>query len=60
MAVRIRVSYEKPEELEHVLSLLKNGRNGSKSVRISEKKSGKYARAYIEMHPCQGESVSKF
>lgn len=57
--VKIRVSYEKPEELDQVLSLLGSGRNEPKNVKISEKKSGKYARAYIEMHPCQGESVSK-
>lgn len=36
--VKIRVSYEKTEELEKVLSLLKSGRNEPKNVRISEKK----------------------
>lgn len=47
--VKIRVSYERPEELEEVLSLLKSGRSEPKNVKISAIRSGKYARAYLEL-----------
>lgn len=47
--VKIRVSYEWPEELEEVLTLLKSGRNEPKNVKISAKRGGKYARAYMEL-----------
>ncbi len=47
--VKIRVSYEHREELEKVLSLLGNGRDGPKNVRIAAKGGGKYARAYLEL-----------
>lgn len=57
--VKIRVSYEKPEELEAVLSLLKSGRNEPKSVKISGKRGGKYARAYMELRVPDGEEPEK-
>lgn len=57
--VKIRVSYEAPEELEEVLSLLKSGRNEPKSVKIAAKKGGKYAKAYMELGPPDRENVSK-
>lgn len=47
--VKIRVSYEKLEELDQVLSLLGSGRNEPKNVKISAKRGGKYARAYMEI-----------
>lgn len=49
MSVRIKVSYETDEELEEVLSLLKSGRSEPKNVKISAIRSGKYARAYMEL-----------
>lgn len=49
MSVRIKVSYETDEELEEVLTLLKSGRNEPKNVKISAKRGGKYARAYMEL-----------
>lgn len=47
--VKIRVSYERPEELQKVLSMLKSGRNEPKNVKISANRGGKYGRAYMEL-----------
>lgn len=47
--VKIRISYERREELEQVLFLLKDGRNEPKNVKISANRGGKYGRAYLEL-----------
>lgn len=44
--VKIRVSYEHPEELQKVL---KNLEKVKKKVKISPKNEGKYKKAYIEL-----------
>lgn len=57
--VKIRVSFEKPEELDQVLSLLGSGRNEPKNVKISAKRGGKYARAYMELRLPDGGELQK-
>lgn len=46
MAVKVRVSYEKPQELHTVLKLLKPI---TKSCKADKGKNGQYKRAYLEV-----------
>lgn len=46
--IKIKVSYEKPRELERVVKLLSPE---IKSCKTSEKRKGKYKNAHIELAP---------
>lgn len=52
MSVRIKISYERPEELWKVLHLL---RPVIQSTRMPEGKKGKYKRAYVALLPDETE-----
>lgn len=56
MSIRIKVSYETEDELKKVLQLLDPVLKGWTKA---AKKSGKYFRAYIELHSGNSENVSK-
>lgn len=56
MSIRIKVSYETEDELKRVLRLLDPV---LKDWTKAAKKSGKYFRAYIELHSGNSENVSK-
>jgi len=56
VSVRIKVSYETEEELKRVLQLLDPVLKGWTKA---AKKSGKFFRAYIELHSENSENVSK-
>lgn len=47
--VKIRVSCEKPEELEQVLAVLKDSGNEPKKVKVPAKGEGKRLLAYMEI-----------
>lgn len=48
MSVKVRISYEKPQELHTVLELL---RPIMKSYKADKGKNGPYKRAYVEIEP---------
>lgn len=48
MSVKVRISYEKPQELHTVLGLL---RPIMKSYKADKGKNGPYKRAYVEIEP---------
>lgn len=47
MSVKIKVSYEQPEELQRVLKCL---RPVIKSYKVAKEQKGKYRRVYIELN----------
>ena len=53
MSVKIRVSYQDPQELAHVLRLL---RPIVKKYRVSGNQKGSFRKAYIELEPVPGEA----
>ena len=48
MSVKVKISYEKPQELKKVFELL---HPIIKSYKIQEKGKGSYKRAYVEIKP---------
>lgn len=48
MSVKVKISYEKPQELQAVLKLL---RPVMKSCKADKGKNGPYKRAYVEIEP---------
>jgi len=48
MSVKVRISYEKSQELQQVLKLL---RPVIKSYKAEKGKNGPYKRAYVEIEP---------
>ena len=51
MSVKIRVSYEQPEELQQVLDLLGKG---VEDVRTPRQQAGRYKKAYIDFDGSDG------
>ena len=48
MSVKVKISYEKPQELQEVLKLLQPM---MKSYKAEKGKNGPYKRAYVEIEP---------
>lgn len=53
MSVKIKVSYQEPQELAHVLRLL---RPIVKKYKISENREGSFRKAYLELEPVNGNT----
>lgn len=56
MSVKIKVSYEHPEELQHVLDRLQPN---IESFRVSGNQEGRYRKAYIVWKKVESETVSE-
>lgn len=58
MSVKIRVSYEQPEELQQVLDMLGKG---TEDVRKPRQQAGRYQKAYIDFDsfPCTQGNAAK-
>lgn len=55
MSVRLKVSYEEPEELRHLLERLQPV---VKSWKVSRNREGRFKKAYIELHEARTKSES--
>lgn len=47
MSIRLKVSYEEPEELRHLLERI---RPDVKSWKVARNREGRFKKAYIELH----------